>query len=515
MSKESSDSLFQLIKSLKKSEKRYFNLSVSGAEKKKFLTLFQIIDHQKSFNDQEILKKAPTIKASQLSNLKSHLYNRILDTLRDYNSSTLPNIKIRDMIDHAEILLNKGLYSQCTEVIKKTKKIVIKSDNLEMQLEILKWEKLMLARNIGKGNLEKTNQLIEETQEVTNRINNINSFSNLQYKLQAMYVKIGFIRNKTEYDEINKVFNSNLNSYSEEQLSVSEKIGLYNMFIGYYFFVQDFERGHEIAEQLVNLFKGKKTLIQSRLETYINSLNNLLIAQNKLLLDKEFQSTLRELRALNNLPSAYLNENIRLKLLKYTFVHEFNRLFMMGDFQRGVELIKRIKIGLDQFTLQLDSHSRMIMYYKTACLYFGYGDFKTTINYLNNIINLNDGDLREDIHGFARILNLISHYELGNMELIEYSVRSTYRFLRKKEDLHQFQKSILNFLARLKTNITEEELRQRFVILKETLVPISQDPYEKRAFIYFDIISWLESKIEGRSVQEIIREKAMIRMNRR
>jgi len=236
MSKERSDSLFQLIKSLKKSEKRYFNLSVSGADNKKFLTLFQIIDNQKSFNDEDVIKKAPTIKASQLSNLKSHLYNRILDALRDYNSRTLPNIKIRDMIDHAEILFNKGLYNQCAEVIKKTKKIVIKSDNLEMQLEILKWEKLMLARNVGRGNLEKTNQLIDETQEVTNRINNINSFSNLQYKLQAMYVKIGFIRNKTEFNEINQVFNSKLPPYEEKTLSVSEKIGLYNLFLGYYFF---------------------------------------------------------------------------------------------------------------------------------------------------------------------------------------------------------------------------------------------------------------------------------------
>jgi RNase P/RNase MRP subunit POP5 len=33
------------------------------------------------------------------------------------------------------------------------------------------------------------------------------------------------------------------------------------------------------------------------------------------------------------------------------------------------------------------------------------------------------------------------------------------------------------------------------------------NPYEKRAFIYFDIISWLESKIEHKKVQDIIREK--------
>jgi hypothetical protein len=33
-------------------------------------------------------------------------------------------------------------------------------------------------------------------------------------------------------------------------------------------------------------------------------------------------------------------------------------------------------------------------------------------------------------------------------------------------------------------------------------------PYEKRAFLYLDIISWLESKIENKTVASIIQEKA-------
>ena len=184
----------------------------------------------------------------------------------------------------------------------------------------------------------------------------------------------------------------------------------------------------------------------------------------------------------------------------------------MGDFEQGVLLIKRINTGLEQFITQLDPHSKMIMFYKTACLYFGNSDYKTAIQWLGKIINSQEADLREDIHGFARILNLIGHYELGNMELIEYYVRSTYRFLLKKEDLHQFQKYILNFLVRLKTNITEEELHKRFVTLSKNLIPLTKDPYEKRAFMYFDIISWLESKIENRGIQEIIKEKARDRM---
>jgi hypothetical protein len=39
---------------------------------------------------------------------------------------------------------------------------------------------------------------------------------------------------------------------------------------------------------------------------------------------------------------------------------------------------------------------------------------------------------------------------------------------------------------------------------------IGKNTYEKRAFLYLDIISWLESKIENRRISDIMREKAKL-----
>ena len=46
--------------------------------------------------------------------------------------------------------------------------------------------------------------------------------------------------------------------------------------------------------------------------------------------------------------------------------------------------------------------------------------------------------------------------------------------------------------------------------LHKELKQYEDDPYERRAFLYLDILSWLESKIENRPVREIIREKSKI-----
>ncbi|MEQ8242857.1 MAG: hypothetical protein RIB66_05520, partial [Fulvivirga sp.] len=142
MSKEGSEALFHLIKSLKQSEKRYFKLqSELDSSDMKYLRLFEIIDGQKEYDESIIIQKAPEIKKQQLSNLKAHLYKKLLQSIRQYNQKSVIDIQIREMIDHAQLLFNRSLYEQCVDILKKAKRKAQKIDNLELQLEILKWEK--------------------------------------------------------------------------------------------------------------------------------------------------------------------------------------------------------------------------------------------------------------------------------------------------------------------------------------------------------------------------------------
>jgi len=59
-------------------------------------------------------------------------------------------------------------------------------------------------------------------------------------------------------------------------------------------------------------------------------------------------------------------------------------------------------------------------------------------------------------------------------------------------------------------NIYPHELKNSFKALHEDLSPYESDPYERRAFLYLDILSWLESKIEGKPISEIIQKKAKV-----
>ncbi len=511
MPRERSDSLFQLIKSLNKNEKRYVKLFISrvnGGKDKKNLLLFDLINRQEEFDEDEILRKGKEIKEQQLSNLKAELYRQVLQSIRLFHTNNIVDLEIRQSIDFAQILFDRCMYKDGLKLLQKAKKMARSHDNLELILETIKLEKSVMSQTIDSENQKRVSKIIQEASQINNKINLINQISNLSDRLNALYKKVGFIRDQRDFNTFEKYFYRSLPPHKEEDLSVLEKIYLYNLYIGYYFFIQDFENGCLYARQMVELFDQHPSFIHSRTDFYIQGINKLLIAQFKLSRYYEFVATSQKLQEVSMIPSLRLNEDIKARLFKYINLHEINRYFLLGDFEGGIQKISQIEQGLEKFIDRLDKHSTIIFYYKIACLYFGASDFKNTNVWLQKIINMPNVDLRQDIHSFARIMLLISHYELENIDLIDYYMRSTYRFLAKKHDLRLFQTYILKFIKDLNKGITEDKLISKFRKLRTQLLSLTNKSYERRAFIYFDIISWLESKIEKRSIQEIIREKA-------
>jgi hypothetical protein len=78
-------------------------------------------------------------------------------------------------------------------------------------------------------------------------------------------------------------------------------------------------------------------------------------------------------------------------------------------------------------------------------LYFGSGNNEKAIEYLNKIINWKV-DLRTDLQCYARLLHLIAHFELGNYDLLEYLIKSVYRFMGKMENLSGVEEEMFSFL---------------------------------------------------------------------
>ena len=186
---------------------------------------------------------------------------------------------------------------------------------------------------------------------------------------------------------------------------------------------------------------------------------------------------------------------------------------LIKKYQKAEIIVDEVISGINRFKTQIDPHHVMVFYYKIACLYFGLNEHENCILYLNKIISNRHLKMREDLLCFTRVLNLVAHYEAGFDYHLDFHIRETYRFLIKMNDMHEVQKAMIRFVKRL-GDIYPQDLKKAFIDLHKELKNYENDPYERRSFLYLDILSWLESNIHNRPISEIIREKAKL-FNRR
>lgn len=246
-------------------------------------------------------------------------------------------------------------------------------------------------------------------------------------------------------------------------------------------------------------------MIEVETAHYIKGMHNLLSAHFDLRNHKKFEEAIQHFEKFTHQPVVQENHNNLIQTFLYLYTAKLNKHFMEGTFTKGLTLVPEIEEKLKEYEIYLDRHRILVFYYKFASLYFGSGDHEKSIDYLNKIINLKV-DLRTDLQCYARLLHLIAHYELGNFDLLEYLLKSVYRFMAKMENLSTVEVEIFSFLKQ-SFKLTPRKLKPQFELLLNKLRPLEKNSLENRAFMYLDVISWLESKMEGKPVQEIIRKK--------
>jgi len=104
----------------------------------------------------------------------------------------------------------------------------------------------------------------------------------------------------------------------------------------------------------------------------------------------------------------------------------------------------------------------------------------------------------------------VAHYEAGKDYHLQSLLKSTYKFLLKMDDLHEVQKEMIKFIKSLQ-DIYPHDLKRAFLNLHKKLSTYENHPFESRAFLYLDIISWLESKIDNIPVNQVIRAKYLLK----
>jgi hypothetical protein len=509
MANRTKDELFQLVKSLEKSEKRNFKLFMNrlggSPEDMKGVTLFDALDKMEAYDEEILLKKHPSIKKQQLSNLKAQLFRQILSSLRLLRDDHNIDLQMHEQMDYAKILYDKALYQQSLKMLEKIKENARESNQLSYVMQALTFEKKIESLHITRSMANRAEALAGETEKANEQWVMLGKLSNLALQLYGWYIQMGHARDEKDVHAIKAFFETNLPSGALRVESFYEKLYLYQAQCWYHYILQDFLQFYRNCQKWVDLFEQYPVMLGLETVQYLKGMHNLLIAHFVLLNHEKFMPTLRAFEEFTQSDLAMQNTTTRVQSFIYLYISKLDRHFMEGTFTEGLSLVPEIEARLSAYEVHMDRHRVLVFYYKIACLYFGSGDSENAITYLNKIIHWKV-DLRTDLQCYARLLHLIAHYELEHDQLLEYLIKSVYRFMAKMQNLSVVEEEIFQFL-RKSFFLKPGKIKGAFVVLRDKLLKYEGNPLESRSFMYLDIISWLESKIEGKPVQDIMRQK--------
>jgi hypothetical protein len=514
MPKQSTEYLIQLIQRLTKAEKRNFRLYVNrngNQSSALFVQLFDFLVKEKSYDERKILKRIPGIKAHQLSNLKANLYKQLLSSIRHIKKDKQIAIKLHENIDYARILYNKGLYRPSLSLLEKTKKLAIKKGFYTNALLAVEFEKYIESQYVTGSMYPKAREITDNTEDLINRLKLTHRLSNLSLSMYALYLQFGHVKKGENYLKVTEHIKSQLPSVEIDKMDFHQKLYYFQSLVWYYYMIQDFPNNYRYAQKWVDLFEEYPEKKYIEIPLYFKGLHNVLSALFMNKRHDRFLPPYQALMAYNKNKHKLLTRNEKGQLLLYQSIHRIHRIFLTGEYDLGVHEMPVIQSILSENLYNWDFHRILVLNYKIACVYFGANKLETSIDILNEITNSPVTEIREDIQCYARILNLVAHFDLGNDLLVSYQIKSVYRFLLRFEQEEKVLQEIFKFLRKT-PNMLASELRTEFIDLRKKLLRLVDDPFERRPFIYFDIISWLNSKINNSTIQVEIKKALQLKI---
>lgn len=491
-----SNELFLLIKSLSRTEKGYFKKFASRHSSEgnsKYLKIFEEIEKQNSYNEESLKKSIGNeISGKNFPAAKAYLYGIILRSLNSFYISSNKDNELKESLRSIEILYRKALYVQCLRMVKKKKAESYKYDNYLQTLELIRWEKNLIHEGAYSGkemdNLEK---LYEEEQVIINRLKNLSNLRIFSYRISNSVVKEETPEHKAK---IKKMLSNPMLADEGMYTSYLERINYNHIKSSLYIQSSDNISSHKHKKRIIELMEENEVIIKDNPVNYIISLSNLLSACVDLNHSEEFTLYLNKLSSIMN-TNKDLTENTKvlafmgeaLPLLKMKLK---NDTFLLAD-----TALKNIEDGLVKYNGKFNKHDETLCLYLLMVIYFKEHNFEKSLSAVNRILKENDDQISPEAVINTRIFNLLLHYELGNVQLLEHLADSYERYFELREDIDSVQKIILKFFKKLTRQNKKSEARDVIAETKKKLELIKQSHPYISIFEYFDLISYFENKI--------------------
>lgn len=499
MPKTPSHKLFNLIKSLSGSEKRYFKLLVSGNksdQSSKYIQLFDAIDGQNVFDDEALKSQIyadEPILSRKYSELKAYLYDLILKSLQGYDEKSSIDFKLKSMLLSVRVLFKRSHYDDCLDMLPKIKKLAYKYESFSHVLEVIKWERQVAYDRMDIKYLnDHLERFDKEENDCLAKLKNLSTYQHIFFRLLIHIRKNAVLRNEEQKDKLDLIMKDQLLTDISYASSHRSKVTFLRIQALYNYSIHDYQKFYRLSKECVELIESNTTLQREDMSVSISALSNYIVSCGILGNEKELEVNLHKMSQLKP-----VNLSDKLTIYKQVLGTKLRLFINRGDFDEGLKLLERHFLERQEF--KRNAFERGAFYFQYFYIYFGIGDYDKALEYLNEWLNLPRSIERQDLQSLARVLNLIIHFEMENSILLDNLLRSTYRFLKQRNRMYKLEKSVLSFIKDSNKAMNAKERAAIFVALKDHFETLAKDPTENVLLQYFNFIAWADSKIKKES----------------
>jgi tetratricopeptide (TPR) repeat protein len=500
--------LFELIKTLSKTEKRYFKkyAGIHGSKKQHphaslLFDAFEIIpvyDNNK-FKSQNSSK--PFYK--NLASEKQHLMKLILQSLNEYHRNNSKKTSLQFHINAFELLFQKRQYKIAEKQLIKALQI---SRDYGNTIYIPEIHKLFAKLYHHSGNLEKLKELMnnvkQEEKELFTQIEKEFKLKMLEYRSYYTSRVVGYPRTKKALTQYEDLLKSSL-AIARKDASFNEKLSLLTIKNFYLDSLPDKNPLMKIREEWINLAESNEKYLPDNSMHYLVALNNLANSYDELGMEKELDKTLEKIIQHKH---KNLDEEVR------TFIYYYNlklvKYINTGHFAECIEHFPQVEKGLAKYSRWFHPEYKLSFRYLFSYGYFGAGKYQQALKWTNEIILNYPSETLEEYYNFARIFILLIYFELGYDGLLSSELRSAKRYFKKREKLFSLEKTMLDFM---KISLKPEGIKatkKEFSDLLEKVIEHKNSPYELQLFALFDWQSWAESKLKEIPLSEVMQSRS-------
>ena len=482
------DHLFQLIKSLTAGEKRYFKLFAAKQTEGRKTNYEKLFDAYNDLPDGKYNEEAFALSLKRqklgkyLSDDKKYLTELVMKAMRMYSSEKKAEGHLADMIQEINFLIEKGLLEQCEKIVEKAWAIASERDLADQKLKLLHIKREIDKQDYNSHREVYQNELRQQELLALAQLSSEREAAYLREKLYGIYITHQMQQKATEveliFEALDKLHKQPGQTFNCIHNIVSAKCIIFDT-------RKEFKKGMDLLKSMFEKWEATPSRIDEMPDRYIKLVSHFMVFVFRAEDYKAIPFFIEKLGRVKTAEKEVLKDIFFLSVTArlFGYINTFK-------FDLALQMAGEIKEGLKKYDALLSFVQKRVLGSNVCLIYLKNKKYAEVLDAVQDVYAL-VGRHKEKQHRLEdiKVFEFIAHYEMGNSELLQYTIRNNQRYFKDHQPDNAFIESIWKLLKQFiqsteKPKKAKQQLKEQINALECPAVNIA---------LKQEVVAWLEN----------------------